>query len=318
MTLPSYQAAAGTTAPFGLADTAPVTGGTLTFAHAGPPPDEADSIVLAIHGITSNLMVWASVARAMGPDSPPSIVAPDLRGRAASAALPGPYGFSAHVADMLALLDHLRVVRAVVVGHSMGAYVAARLAAEHPDRVAALVLADGGVPVAHLKEEAAAAARAVLIGPAVACHAQTFTSIRDYLAFWRRMHPALAGAWGEDVEAYLLHALGGTEHALRYVLNLGAIERDSDEMLFDPVSRTWVEHVGVPIHLLRAPQGAMDDDHPLIPHPALERFIAEHPTAVVEQVEGVNHYSLVLGDSPGPDRVAAAISAAARKSQTRS
>lgn len=318
MTLPSSPAASGPTVPFGLTDTAPVPGGALTFAHAGPPPDEADSIVLAIHGITSNLMVWASIARAMSPDSPPSIVAPDLRGRAASVALSGPYGFAAHVADMLALLDHLRVSRVVVVGHSMGAYVAARLAAEHPDRVGALVLADGGVPVARLEEEAAAAARAMLIGPAVACHAQTFTSIRDYLAFWRRLQPALAGAWDKDVEAYLLHALGGTEHALRYVLNLRAVEHDSDEMLSDPVSRTSIEHVGVPIHLLRAPQGAMDDDHPLIPHPALELFIAEHPTAMVEQVEGVNHYSLVLGDSPGPARVAAAISAAARKSETRS
>ena len=41
---------------------------------------------------------------------------------------------------MLAVLDDAGVQRAVVAGHSMGAYVAARLAAEHPERVASLVL----------------------------------------------------------------------------------------------------------------------------------------------------------------------------------
>jgi hypothetical protein len=44
--------------------------------------------------------------------------------------------------------------------------------------------------------------------------------------------------------------------------------------------------------------------------------MAAHPAAVVEQVEGVNHYTLLVGDSPGPSRVAAAIEAAARLSRT--
>jgi hypothetical protein len=82
-------------------------------------------------------------------------------------------------------------------------------------------------------------------------------------------------------------------------------------MLSDPTNRTSMDRVHVPVTLLRAPRGTLDDDNPLISPALLEAFAAEHPTAQVEDVEGVNHYTLVLGDSPGPARVAAAIEAAA-------
>jgi lipase len=302
------------TEPFRSADRVPVAGGMITFAEAGRREDEADSVVLAIHGVASNLMVWRSVARALAPASGVRIVAPDLRGRAESASLPGPYGIQAHVADMLALLEHLHIERPVLAGHSMGAYIAARLAAEHPERAAALVLVDGGVPLADLTEDCAAAVRTVVIGPALARRAITFMSTGAYLDFMR-LHPALADAWNLDVEAYALHDLHGKAPSLRYVINVEAIETDSDEMLWDPVNRSAIERVQAPVHVLRAPRGSVDDNNPMIPRAALEAFAAEHPDAVVEQVEGVNHYTLLLGDSPGPARVAAAIEAATGSGQ---
>ena len=52
----------------------------------------------------------------------------------------GPVSVSDHVADAAALLDHLEVDRAHVVGHSSGAAVAAQLALDEPERVATVVL----------------------------------------------------------------------------------------------------------------------------------------------------------------------------------
>ena len=46
--------------------------------------------------------------------------------------------------DMLALLDHLGVDRAVLVGHSLGGFASLRFYLEHPERVAALVLFGSG------------------------------------------------------------------------------------------------------------------------------------------------------------------------------
>jgi pimeloyl-ACP methyl ester carboxylesterase len=299
------------TDPFGSRYAVPVVGGTLTVAHAGPPPDRADAVVLAIHGITANLMMWRAVARELARNTRVCILAPDLRGRGESTGLRGPYGLAAHVADMLAVLDHLGVQRAVLVGHSMGAYLAARIAAEHPERVASLVLVDGGVPVGEISDETAAAAGALTVGPALARRAITFTSDEAYLDFWHH-HPAFLEAWNDDVEAYVLYDLSGKPGARRYQINADAVAADSDEMLWNPSNRDMIDRADVPVGLLRAARGALNDENPLIPQHALDTFIAENPAAEVEQIENVNHYTVMLGEGPGPARVAAAIDAAAR------
>jgi lipase len=283
-----------------------VNGGTLAFGISGPAPSEAETVVLALHGITSNRMAWRAVANAMASDPRVSVVAPDLRGRAGSVSLPGPYGIASHVADLRVLMDHLGVARAVIAGHSMGAYVAARFAAEHPERASALVLVDGGIPFHELDPETAAGAHAMLIGPAIARHAITFGSIDAYVNLWR-LHPALGPAWNDDVEAYVLHDLRGKPGRYRYMVSVAAVEADGEEMLSDAIDRLAIDEVRAPVHLLRAPRGAFDDENPLIPSADLEAFSARHPEAVVEEVDGVNHYTVLLGAGPGPARVAAAI-----------
>ncbi len=69
------------------------------------------------------------------------IVAPDLMGFGASDVVAG-QSVDQHADDLVALLDHLRLPKAVVCGLSMGGYVALAFARRHPSRVAALILAD--------------------------------------------------------------------------------------------------------------------------------------------------------------------------------
>ena len=53
----------------------------------------------------------------------------------------GPYSASLLAGDTVGLLDHLGVERAIVMGHSMGGFIAQALALEHPQRVDKLILA---------------------------------------------------------------------------------------------------------------------------------------------------------------------------------
>ena len=64
---------------------------------------------------------------------------PNLRGHA-GARSPLPAGMREWCDDLVAMLDAERVERAVMVGHCMGANVAAQFAARHPARTAGVVL----------------------------------------------------------------------------------------------------------------------------------------------------------------------------------
>lgn len=300
-----------TTDPFTTHTDVPVAGGTLRVARAGVEPPDAADVILAVHGVTSSHLAWRAVARELSDDPSLSLLAPDLRGRGHSAALPAPYGLAAHVADLIAVLDDAGVARAVLAGHSMGAYVAARVAAEQLDRVSALVMLDGGValrpppadvdPATYLEKA---------VGPAIGRLRQTFASRAEYVAQWRR-HPALAGVWNDDVEAYAGYDVAGEPGAMRCVVSERAVRADTADLLDPAAARAALGAVRAPTWLLRAPRGFLDEpDKPFISAEALRAFTDEHPHAVVEDVADVNHYTLTLGESPGPARVARTIRAA--------
>ncbi len=70
------------------------------------------------------------------------LLMPDLRGVGRSTVTPGPFTMELHADDMLRLLDALGIERAVVMGVSMGAYVAFALYRRAADRFRGLILAD--------------------------------------------------------------------------------------------------------------------------------------------------------------------------------
>ena len=111
------------------------TGVRLRYAEAGPADGEP---VLLLHGYTDSGYSFSPVL----PHLPPSVraFAPDQRGHGDSGRPAGGYGMADFAADAAAFLDAVGVRRATVVGHSMGSFVAQKLALDHPERVKRLVL----------------------------------------------------------------------------------------------------------------------------------------------------------------------------------
>jgi pimeloyl-ACP methyl ester carboxylesterase len=68
---------------------------------------------------------------------------------------PGDLFNLAHASDLGALLDHLKIERAVLVGQSMGGWTIVGYALDHPERVAGMVMADtpGGIFTPDMKFE---------------------------------------------------------------------------------------------------------------------------------------------------------------------
>ena len=70
----------------------------------------------------------------------------DVRGHGRSSVPATGYDWEHYLADLRALLDHLRVERAHLAGISMGGAIALQLALEEPRRVASLALLDSALP----------------------------------------------------------------------------------------------------------------------------------------------------------------------------
>lgn len=68
------------------------------------------------------------------------VVTHDHRGLGSSGAWDGDYSVDQIADDVVALMDSLHIERAHIVGHSLGGAVAQALAADHPERVAGLVI----------------------------------------------------------------------------------------------------------------------------------------------------------------------------------
>jgi pimeloyl-ACP methyl ester carboxylesterase len=263
--------------------------------------------VVAVHGITSHSRTWIAVARELGGEA--ALVAVDLRGRGASNGLPGPYGLASHARDVLAVLDALELERSVLVGHSLGAYVVARVAAEHPERVSAAVLVDGGLPIPGTENVDPQAFLDAFLGPAVARLRMRFENREAYRDWWRA-HPAFAGSdvEAQDLNAYADYDLVGEEPELHSAVSEEAVRGDAADLveLADDAAE-----LTPPTTLLVAPRGLQNDPRPMQPLPLAREWEAGAPERRrAIEVPDVNHYTIVLGAS-GSRTVSRAILAAA-------
>lgn len=280
----------------------PVEGGLLRVGRWSATDPQAP-VVLAVHGVTANHLCWQRLAAL----DRVTLVAPDLRGRGRSGRLPGPAGMDRHVDDLVAVLDHLGLEAPLLAGHSMGGFVAAALVARHPERVAATVLVDGGLPFPALPEGVTfEQALQATIGPAAQRLTMTFATPEAYLDYWRP-HPAFADAWSPEVEAYLTYDLEGE----RSSVSIDAVRDDSEGLLDPTVAARRAASLPPGTVFLRAPAGMMGDPGGLYPAELVEQHRTAFPALELSDVPGTNHYTIVMAD-PGARAVADALVRAGR------
>jgi N-formylmaleamate deformylase len=97
----------------------------------------AKPALLLLHGLQAAGLMWLRSAQAL--ESTYDVVMPDFRGHGQSSRSEMGLSTDMLVDDMIALLRALGLERPFIVGHSMGAEIAGRLAAAYPARAIVLV-----------------------------------------------------------------------------------------------------------------------------------------------------------------------------------
>jgi len=122
--------------------------------------DHGEGVPLVLlHGFPLSMAIWDPIRAGLAAVA--RVITPDLRGFGASDKPHGEYSMQALADDVLRLADALGLDSFALGGHSMGGYVALRLAAACPNRLAGLLLVDsraeGDPPEGRARRDAAIA-----------------------------------------------------------------------------------------------------------------------------------------------------------------
>lgn len=272
----------------------------LALGRVGEGPDP----LVCLHGITAQHRAFNAAARHLGPSR--GLVGVDLRGRGDSDKPDSGYGLATHAADVVRVLDYLDLEDAVLVGHSMGAFVAMKTALAAPDRVRALVLLDGGWPriessPEEMTEEEKQEAKAIEEGLARAFRRLdlVFESPEAYLDFWFPDRGLTMDDLPPDLADYYLYDLAKTEDGHNPKASRAAAEEDSPSIASTSPTSEEMRDVACPVALVRASQGFFPGSDPLVSDEARDVMAGSLDVREEVLVEGANHYTLLWPEYTG-------------------
>src|SRR5918993_4657528 len=264
----------------------------LAIGRAGEGRDP----LVCLHGITAQHRAFNGLARHL----PRSLAAVDLRGRGDSEKPDSGYGLETHASDVVRVLDYLGLQSAVLLGHSMGAFVALKTALLFPERVRALVLLDGGWPRIErppedMTEEEQQEAAALEEGLARAFRRldMTFESPEAYLDFWFPDQNLKMKDLRPELADYYLYDLGEVEGGYNPKASRVAAEEDSPSVSSTSPTADEMRGVTCPVALVRASQGFFPGSDPLISDETRDVMAGSLDIRTEILLEGANHYTML-------------------------
>jgi pimeloyl-ACP methyl ester carboxylesterase len=241
--------------------------------------------ILCVHGITANCRFWDCLASALAPHH--GVIAMDLRGRGLSDKPLTGYSIEHHCKDILALMNDQGLERPVLMGHSLGAFISLVFAATNPQRVDRLILVDGGGKLSEIQMAKVFAG----IKPSLERLGKVFSSFEAYLTLMKQA-PYLQ-PWNSYMETYFRYEVEEVEGGVRCRVPPKPIEEEAKN-LGKVDSREFYKKVKAPTLILRATKGMLAEDDLLLPEDVVDRMVHEIPSAKRVDVEGANHYLILL------------------------
>jgi pimeloyl-ACP methyl ester carboxylesterase len=153
--------------------------------------------LILLHGLASSCRIWDFMAPILAERF--HTFALDQRGHGLSDQ-PGSYTFDDTTGDLVAFIEALNLERPVIAGHSWGAGVALRFAADFPETPSAVALIDGGF-VERSSTQTWEQAEAMMRPPEI-----NGVPVETFVGFMKRW-PDIAPIWSEQLSEIVLSNL---------------------------------------------------------------------------------------------------------------
>ncbi|MFQ5484043.1 MAG: alpha/beta fold hydrolase [Desulfobacterales bacterium] len=249
--------------------------------------------VICVHGITANCRSFDVMAKALSPVN--RVIAMDLRGRGRSDKPQTGYSLEHHLRDIICVMDSLGLEKAVLMGHSLGAFISLAFGVRYPDRTDRIILVDGGGKLSKEQLDDVFAA----IKPSLDRLGKVFPSAGAYIETMKSapyIHP-----WSDAIERYYRYEIEEVEGGVRCNIDPKHIQEEAKnirEVKFD----AFYARVYCKVLILKATEGLFSLKDLLLPEPVVSQMIEEIPQARRFDVEGANHYGIAFQPNQDRDR----------------
>jgi pimeloyl-ACP methyl ester carboxylesterase len=234
---------------------------------AGEEAGEGTPVVL-LHGLTATRRYVVMGSRALE-RSGHRVVTYDARAHGASTGAEDPdaYDYDDLVEDLRAVMDDRGIDRAVLVGASMGAHTAVRMALDHPERVAGLVIATPAFDPEEDRDEGLERWDALSEG-------LRSGGVDGFVEAYG--DPQVPEQWKDTIDKVLRQRLGAHEHPDAVADALHAVPRSRPFEAWDELAEIAVPTVVV---------ASRDDADPGHPYAIGERYAEAIPEAELRSEE---------------------------------
>jgi len=248
--------------------------------------------LVCVHGLTSSSRCFAGLATEL-PDC--QIYSIDLRGRGASSKTP-PFGIEQHADDVAEVMERLDLKSAVMLGHSMGAYVLGAVAAKYPELVKKVVFIDGGYWAPDERGMSAQEVFTTKFGVFMTKLQRSWASVDEYFDFYAGgpLYPSGVDEYGR---AHFAYDLEGEPPAMQARISAACIHEDWLSLNDSQQVLQRLESIKCPALLLLAPGGLTGTGDAVIEPKELREMVRAVRHLRTVEIPDSNHHTILTSRS---------------------
>lgn len=248
----------------------------------------SSTLVVLIHGLTGNYLQMHHFQSHFSDRY--DTVSYDLSGRGGSDLQHAPTDIHQHTEDLIQLLRTMDYSQFILVGYSMGGYIALETAAKM-DGVEKVILLDGGGEADDNTSN--------LVLPSLGRLEKTFESVDAYRDMMQLSYGALGVEWSPVMDQVIEHEVEPVDGTIQHKSDYALTKQDFESFYEFPHDDVY-SRVDMPVLLIIC-TGAIKDGIPLFSEKGYDRMLSTVPS-IESSTYDINHYEIVFNEQDALNR----------------